>query len=184
MMRRVAVVGDSLQNGGEILSYSGQGFTIGEARHQVALIGGQAYCAACKSTGPIAKTGGPRRLNFMGETAADGDIVLCKCPTPPKVVAVLAGETWCDDQLEDFGVVASIRSADDSDGSRGKEPAFDEQFRLVDHDTGRPLANVRYRIRTASGAGITGVTDANGHTQRIATASSEQLKIEIDHAEY
>ncbi|WP_414706656.1 PAAR domain-containing protein [Ralstonia sp. UBA689] len=78
-MRRIAVVGDSLERGGEIMPYAGPVFTMGDAGHQVALIGGQAYCRACKSTGVIAKAGGPRRIDFMGETAADGDIVLCGC---------------------------------------------------------------------------------------------------------
>ncbi len=103
MMRRVAVVGDKLDAGGEILSYKGLVFTVGPANKQVALIGGEAYCEACKTTGHIAKSGGPRRLNFMGETAADQDIVLCQCPEPPRIVARLAGEAWCDDMAEVAG---------------------------------------------------------------------------------
>ncbi|HLX01190.1 MAG TPA: PAAR domain-containing protein, partial [Trinickia sp.] len=85
MRRRIAVVGDKLEHGGEILPYSGRGFTIGDAAHQVALIGGSAYCEACRSAGTIAKAGGPRRIEFMGETAADGDVVLCDCAAPPRI---------------------------------------------------------------------------------------------------
>ncbi|CAM2172049.1 hypothetical protein PSAC2689_10691 [Paraburkholderia sacchari] len=96
MLRRLAVVGDQLDTGGKIESYSGPPFFW--HGHQVALIGGFAYCTTCKSAGRIAKTGGPRRIEFMGETAADGDIVLCKCSRPPRIVAKLAGESWCDDE--------------------------------------------------------------------------------------
>lgn len=104
MMRRIAVVGDKLETGGEVLPYSGQVFSIGNAGHRVALIGGTAWCEACKSTGVIAKAGGPRRIDFMGETAADRDVVLCKCPTPPRIVATLSGDSWCDDMAETIGV--------------------------------------------------------------------------------
>lgn len=87
MMRRIAVVGENLERGGRILPYSGPVFSIGDAGHQVALIGGSASCEACKNIGMIAKAGGPRRINFMGETAADDDVVLCSCPKPPRIVA-------------------------------------------------------------------------------------------------
>ncbi|MGR4867800.1 PAAR domain-containing protein [Variovorax sp. LARHSF232] len=97
MMRRFAAVGDALQNGGTIQPYSGPSFTFGEARHQAALIGGQAYCEACKSTGRIAKAGGPRRMNFMGEVALDGDVVLCRCARPQRIVATLAGDAYFED---------------------------------------------------------------------------------------
>jgi len=50
MRRRIAVVGDKLEHGGEILPYRGRVFTMG-AGYQAALIGGYAYCEACKSTG-------------------------------------------------------------------------------------------------------------------------------------
>ncbi|WP_036023741.1 PAAR domain-containing protein [Paraburkholderia dilworthii] len=93
MMRRIAVVGDRLERGGEILPYAGPTFTIGDGDYQVALIGGAAYCEACKSTGTVAKAGGPGRIDFMGETAADRDIVLCGCASPPHIIATLAGES-------------------------------------------------------------------------------------------
>jgi hypothetical protein len=83
MMLRIAVVGDRLERGGEILPYTGPALTIGEAVRQLALIGGTADGEACKSAGTIAKAGGPRRIDFMRETAADRDIVLWKCPSPP-----------------------------------------------------------------------------------------------------
>ncbi|MHA7680032.1 PAAR domain-containing protein [Cupriavidus sp. PET2-C1] len=149
MMRRVACVGDELEHGGDILPYSGQPFTIGNG-HQVALIGGQAYCAACKSTGTIAKSGGPRRLNFMGETAADGDIVLCKCSTPPRIIALLAGNTWCDDMAGSGNSMghphsSSGFSGDDVDIAEAGE-IIEQFFELVDGETEAPVAGYLYDL--------------------------------------
>lgn len=39
MLRRIAVVGDRLEAGGEILRYEGPVFTLGDAGHQAALTG-------------------------------------------------------------------------------------------------------------------------------------------------
>ncbi|MGT2452917.1 PAAR domain-containing protein [Cupriavidus basilensis] len=108
MRRRIACVGDELERGGKILPNAGRGCTFGNPGHQAALIGGQAYCEACKSTGTIAKASGPRRMQFMGEIALDGDIVLCRCPTPPRIVARLAGEKWFEDMAARDGASAAI----------------------------------------------------------------------------
>lgn len=104
MTRRIAVVADKLEPGGEVLPCSGPVITIGDAGHQAALIGGTAWCETRKSTGVIAKVGGPRHIDFMGETAADSDIVLCRCPTLPQIAAALSGDSWCDDMAEKMGV--------------------------------------------------------------------------------
>ena len=53
---------------------------------------------------------------------------------------------------------------------------FDEQFQLVDK-RGQPLANAAYKIVSASGITVEGVTDAEGKTQRVKTSAEEQLQI-------
>lgn len=101
MKRRIAVVGDTLTNGGHILDYEqAHGFTF--HGHKAALIGNDAYCDACKSTGRIAMAGGPYRRSFdtARKVALDGDLVLCKCPKLPRIAASLAGPSWCDDRNE------------------------------------------------------------------------------------
>jgi uncharacterized protein (DUF2345 family) len=52
---------------------------------------------------------------------------------------------------------------------------------LRDGETRRPLANVRYRIRTASGAISEGITNAEGKTIRVQTDGAESLTIEVLH---
>lgn len=176
MLRRIAVVGDQLDTGGQIESYSGPIFTIGDAGHQVALIGGAAYCEECRSTGVIVKDGGPRRINFMGETAADGDIVLCNCATPPRIVARLADNSWCDD--EDYGAATSSTNAPRS--AVEQRAIYDEQYTLAGSQ-GRPLAGVRYRVRIGVQIVLSGVTDASGKTQRIPTDGMKRLYLDVAH---
>ncbi|WP_233874648.1 PAAR domain-containing protein [Paraburkholderia adhaesiva] len=183
MMRRIAVVGDQLETGGQVLPYSGPVFTIGDAGHQVALIGGTAWCEACKSTGVIAKAGGPRRIDFMGETAADRDIVLCKCPTPPQIVATLSGDSWCDDMAETMGVAtptATRHGVTDAGASCTASPVigqYDDHFVLRNAD-GQVLTHTAYAVQRKSGIFEYGETDDDGHTHLLAsTASAENVNV-------
>jgi uncharacterized Zn-binding protein involved in type VI secretion len=103
MKRHIAVVGDELNGGGQILDYTqASGFSF--HGHKTALIGNEAYCQKCKSTGTLAKAGGPSRLKYhtTREAALDGDIVLCGCPTPHRIIAKLAGESWCEDRDHNY----------------------------------------------------------------------------------
>jgi len=134
MKRRIAVVGDSLSTGGLVLEDGG--LPVKFMGHQVALIGGHAFCAACKSPGIIAKSGGSYRSGIMGkETALDGDIVLCGCPVHPRIVATLGGESWAEDDLDGSGKqVASALTAAGGVASITKG-AFDERVKATGHVT-------------------------------------------------
>ncbi|WP_211475150.1 universal stress protein [Collimonas humicola] len=79
VMRKIVVVGDKSNSDGTILPNANSTFSVGDAGHKVALIGGPVQCLACKSVGTIAKASGPRRMNFMGEVALEDDIVACGC---------------------------------------------------------------------------------------------------------
>lgn len=173
MMRRIAVVGDRLEYGGEILPYAGPVFTVGDAGHQVALIGGQAYCEACKSNGIIVKAGGPRRLNFMGETAADRDVVICDCPTPPQIVARLSGDSWCDDMAESIGMVASSRNIDGGVASLAVG-TYDEQVKA----TGRGASEgYPYFIETADGQTFSGWLTKDGNLPRVYADAANDYNV-------
>ncbi len=161
MNRRIAVVGDSLSSGGRINSYSGPPFLI--HGHQAALIGGSAFCTACQSVGIIAKAGGPYRLKFQGEVALDRDIVLCGCPTPPSIVALLSGEAWCEDRLKGLGEVISSRTATGGVASI-KKGAFDEQVEVKTSggSTSDSPGGYPYFIETTDGRIHSGVLDDTG----------------------
>ncbi|ABX17068.1 PAAR domain-containing protein [Burkholderia multivorans] len=167
MNRRIAVVGDGLSSGGTIAPYGGPRLLV--HGHQAALIGGQAFCAACKTTGIIAKAGGPYRLRFQGEVALEHDIVLCGCSTPPSIVAILAGEAWCDDRLEGLGEVVSSRTSTDGVVSL-KKGAFDEQIEAATRDSiSGGWENYPYYIETVDGRIYSGVLDARGTLPRVNT---------------
>ncbi|MGN5352180.1 PAAR domain-containing protein [Ralstonia sp. L16] len=184
MMRRIAVVGDTLLNGGMVLSYAGPACTFGNAGHQVALIGGQAYCEMCKRVGIITKAGGPRRMNFMGEVALDGDEVLCKCLHPKRIVAVLAGEAWYEDgsgseierQRANSDLVNSVPT------TAAVSPIYDEQFLLKDRQ-GNVLSDTYYTVGLPNGAIKHGTTDLLGRTERIRTDGVQEICIYLGHVE-
>lgn len=164
VMRNWLCVGDSPATGGSVLSYEAEWpTTVTDAHIPVALIGGAVFCNACKSTGTIIKSGGPRRLQFMTEIALDGDLCLCKCSPPPPIKATIALNEWYDD--DHFG----------GDG----EPSewYDEQIRAIDQKTGRVLDGVAYLIKTSTGKIYKGYTDEFGLCPRIDTDSAENLTV-------
>lgn len=56
---------------------------------------------------------------------------------------------------------------------------YNEAFVIVDDETKQPMAHVRYRLESASGVKLEGVTDAQGRTQRIFTPKSEKLTLHL-----
>ncbi len=57
---------------------------------------------------------------------------------------------------------------------------FDEHFVILDATTKAPLANQRYRLETASGKVIVGMTDANGKTERITSSQAESVTLVLE----
>lgn len=56
---------------------------------------------------------------------------------------------------------------------------YNEAFVVMNEETKQPMAHVRYRLESASGVVIEGVTDALGRTQRIFTAKREELTLHL-----
>src|SRR5436309_1254115 len=114
MLRKIIGVGDPPSSGGAVLANANSTFSVGDAGHKAALIGGSVRCDGCNSTGIIAKAGGPRRIQFMGEVALENDIVVCKCPQPPKLIATLHHTMNYDDLIESLGSVPPPGASDGS----------------------------------------------------------------------
>ncbi|WP_192562873.1 PAAR domain-containing protein [Pseudomonas gozinkensis] len=57
---------------------------------------------------------------------------------------------------------------------------FNEHFVINCQDTGEPLAGVEYTLKTASGKIINGVTDKDGKTQRVFSATAETIELVIE----
>jgi type VI secretion system secreted protein VgrG len=56
-------------------------------------------------------------------------------------------------------------------------PLFEEQFQALDQTSGKPLTNMPYRIVLGDGTTLHGYTDAEGKTQRVATADPQKLQL-------
>ncbi|WP_061942761.1 PAAR domain-containing protein [Collimonas pratensis] len=110
VMRNWLCEPDKPETGGYILPNPAVTVTVGN-NIRAALIGSKAYCEACKSIGMIAKAGGPRRMNFMGEIALDHDILLCKCPKPPRMIATSTSTHQYDDMAQGAGIAPSATAA-------------------------------------------------------------------------
>jgi type VI secretion system secreted protein VgrG len=54
---------------------------------------------------------------------------------------------------------------------------YNQAFVVKNEETGEPMAHVPYRVESEGGATITGITDAQGRTQRLFTSKQEQLKL-------
>lgn len=109
----------------------------------MALIGGHAYCGVCKTTGVTSESSGLHRILFISGTAADGDVVFCKCPTPPRIVAELAGEAWCsnDDDPSMISLQETVDLTAPADqatslSATGSFVTFDEQV-ILEVSTGK-----------------------------------------------
>ena len=52
-----------------------------------------------------------------------------------------------------------------------------EAFVILNEKDDTPMAHVRYRLESASGMTLEGVTDEHGKTSRLTSANPEQVKI-------
>ncbi|SDN75698.1 Zn-binding Pro-Ala-Ala-Arg (PAAR) domain-containing protein, incolved in TypeVI secretion [Pseudomonas arsenicoxydans] len=57
---------------------------------------------------------------------------------------------------------------------------FNEHYVINYQDTGKPLAGVAYSFKTASGKIISGVTGADGKTQKISSSEAETYELIIE----
>jgi uncharacterized Zn-binding protein involved in type VI secretion len=170
MRKAAARHGDSTTTRGFVIACSS---TIYDDGLNVALSGDEATCGNCKGTYRIFGTGDG--MSEKGRNVVvDGDLVLCPCGKNHVIVGSNPGIF-----LELSQATATSLAPSSSQSTAATLPEYDEQFRLVDPITRRPLANLHYRIVTASGRVITGTTDGKGHTRRIATGRSEPLSIQI-----
>jgi len=160
MLRLILCVGDQPESGGYIESMTG-GVSNTIEGHPVAYIGGTALCNACESGGVIAKAGGPsRRKHYGAEIALDDDILLCQCPKPPRMAAIVQSVSRHDDRAETLGTVTSNKTIDGRISSV-VTGGFDEQVvtrqavstvtrtsskrRMVVCSRGRPIRVIAYR---------------------------------------
>ena len=184
MLRKIVSVGDPLDSNGIVLPNGNSTATMGG--YPMALIGGSARCEQCKTIGQIAKSGGPRRLNFMGEVALEGDLVLCKYPVNPKLVSQLFQTANYDDLAETQGILPPLLahlSGNEStpvDSPNSSVPSPQRFFELVDEITRLPLADRDYAITRENGRIEHGTASGVGNTHLLTLAAeSEKLSVRL-----
>jgi hypothetical protein len=176
-MRKAAVRhGDPTTTRGFVIAYSS---TIFDDGRQVALSGDEATCGNCKGAFKIFGTG-DGMTEKTRSVVVEGDRVLCPCGKNKVIVG------------NNPGIFLEVDSASSgpqstSAASLANAPAlasvFDEEYVIRDRKTGRPFANVPYRLTSISGVIVEGVTDRFGRTQRIKTGAAQAIKVEIKEAE-
>jgi hypothetical protein len=144
--------------------------------------GDSIFCPACNSVGHIKHIPPFRsqRIQINGvfkRQCLDGDLCICKCPTPPVVRASNKRRFSSFQASEITGDALSwfIRA--------GHSPAaigLDHQLSFLAVDRAdQPLAAVPYKITLADGSEHFGVTDAQGMTEKIHTDSNGLAELEI-----
>jgi uncharacterized Zn-binding protein involved in type VI secretion len=172
MMRLLLCVGDEPQTGGYTVNSNTRPF--GVCGHPAAIIGGHAYCNACKSMGPIAKAGGPRRINHTPhEIALDGDILLYKCPEPPRMVARMQSTFWHEDMAGGMGTVASAKTTGGGVSSVAMAP-YDERVQIARTSA---FESFPYFIETTDGRVFSGRVDSARLLPRVHTEGSDSYSI-------
>ena len=178
-----AVEGDPLTSGEGSHVYAKEkvGTIVDETGRprRMVFIGDHAYCSKCGSTGLITYGAGvserKRMIDLVNggrRQAVGGDLVLCKCADPPRIIAVY-GRKW---MIHDRG--------DETHAPVAKAPAqslpYDEQFTLTDA-AGKALADTSYTVRMPSGELRHGVTDSQGRTERYKTKGAQSIRIYLGH---
>lgn len=172
MQRLYLCVGDQPETGGRIEPYAGP--LVSFYGHQAAMVGARAYCNACKSTGVIAKAGGPGRLKHHGnEIALDADILFCKCAQTPRMVATMQTNARYDDLVETMGIVASSKTFDGGVSSV-MTGAYDEQ---VEAKRDARSEGYPYFIETEDGRVFSGRVDSDCRLPRVYTDTSDTYAV-------
>jgi type VI secretion system secreted protein VgrG len=61
---------------------------------------------------------------------------------------------------------------------------YDDQFQVLDEDTGKPIPDLNYRIEVEEGRVIRGVTDSDGCTLRVTDNNPKTMKLFIEDGVY
>jgi uncharacterized Zn-binding protein involved in type VI secretion len=147
--------------------------------------GDPVWCPACKNYG-VTKCVVPYRPDTGPDgrqASLDGDLCLCKCATPPRLIALLHDHRVGFSSSEVIGMQGAgawlAYAGHKIAGSSPYAKNFDLHFRVHNEKNGEPLAYVPYRITLETGLAVEGITDQNGLTQTIGADSKLIAHLEI-----
>jgi uncharacterized Zn-binding protein involved in type VI secretion len=173
MQRYHITLGADTSAGGKVISASSACSINGVA---IALEGDTIFCPACKSPGKIHNFGPRIPESWNGkQVALQDDLCVCKCPTPPKLIAnqrVRYQSVGGGASESAQRVASSVREAAQADALG--EDTEQVILRLIDDLTREPLHGKRYQLKLA-GKTIEGTTDADGYTKPLDAADRADL---------
>ncbi|WP_116138375.1 PAAR domain-containing protein [Trinickia diaoshuihuensis] len=168
------VEGDPLDNGGDSHVMEGARHSTiegpdGCSRGQTHL-GQKAWCAVCQSVGVIAAGSGisdylrgwDGRLNAM--EAVGGDIVLCKCEQPPRIMSVYARCCEYMDASTSSTACSFASNALASATLAESQEELEHYFEMVDGKTGAPIEGMTYKLTSNGQSLVRDSTLAGGQT--------------------
>ncbi len=162
--------GDPTTTRGIVLAHSS---TIIDGGKKVALHGDHATCGNCEGSFPIYGTG--KGISENGRDAVvEGDPVMCPC----KKNRVLSSNSSMF-LHPDSGTSSALGNTPASAANPfAAAQRYDQQIQLFDEASGKPLAQVRYRITGDAGT-FEGRTNEMGMTQRVASDAEDTMTLEI-----
>jgi hypothetical protein len=184
-----AVEGDPLDSGEGSHVY-GTKKTIGTIKDEngtprsMVFIGDEGYCTKCGSAGVITYGAGVtdnRRMvdlvNGGRRQAVGGDIVLCKCATLPRIIAIYGRKFQIIDggSATRSGIAGNATGAVSHPPQKPETPRHVRWFYVWDAATGEPLCNRDY-VADIGGANQSGKTDGAGYA-KIETDSEQSVEI-------
>ncbi|MDB5878899.1 MAG: hypothetical protein JWQ41_2313 [Variovorax sp.] len=189
-------VGDTTTSAGKVLTGLSTSTWHGLPN---AFDGDAVECPKCHSIGQIRTVGS--RISSVGshgrQRALSGDLCLCKCSPPPRLVAsqetawtegeagdvvagtrsrTVAGATSAADLAFDGGWRAGLSSA--GNVAADVSPPADQRFLVRDEVTGAPVANRLYRLSYLGGL-VQGRTDPQVYTEYVCGAVGSEIRIEV-----
>lgn len=153
-------IGCPTTGGGKVISGNSLFLIDGKA---VACTGDTATCPTHKVVATIVS--GDPCMNIFGKMAARvGDSLSCGCKLLPQQNLV----------VQDNGGGATQGSQASNNAKDNFVPQTDEhglKFQLKDQETGKPLAQQYFKLKSPDGTEIEGFTDKSGYTKLIKTGT-------------
>lgn len=162
--------GDTSSHGGRVLACTATNIVDGRP---LALLGDKVSCPKCGGVFPIVSTK-PLGMTFDGRpVASEGDKTACGATLIATQSSATASPTGGSGAS-----VGGAKSVVPQSGELTQDGPHRGRFQVLDDNTGRPVPDHPYTLRSATGQTINGRTDSNGFTAWLEDHSSSSLVFE------
>lgn len=180
-MRPFIVIGDRTDHGGVVI---GATMTTDTHGKRLARVGDQVTCPKKGHGTTVIVTGDPTMIVDGAPVARRGDKCACGATLISSQVVSRIGEgggvstspnavsVAPDAKSMPLGFISSLLP---------ENHEYDIHFLVRDEVTGEPLPKVSYRITLEDGRSVSGVTDANGLTERVGSRTKQKATLEVHH---